>query len=617
MPGIAGIITKHPNRPDAEGEVLAMVDCMLHEPFYTCGTYSFPEIGCYVGWVSHKKSLSDCNPIVSGRGDIALIFSGEHFAAQDGHAGEPASHSTTAANLLASYEQQGAGFLSDLNGWFAGVLIDRRQKRATVFNDRFGLHRIYYTETADAFVFASEAKAVLAICQECRTLDATAAGQFVTFGSVFQNRTLFSGVLLLPGASAWTFGPGPAASKRRYFDAADWENQPAITPREYYADLKSTLSRIVPQYCRAPQTVGMSLTGGLDTRIIMAATSPGERIPCYTYGGGYRECFDVKVAADIAAVSRQQYQVIPLRRDFFDAFAELAEKTVWLTDGCLDICGTHELYYSARAREIAQIRITGNYGSEVLRGVSTFKSAPPSGAMFAGELRPYIDEALRSYAALHAGHPATFAAMYEIPWHLYGRLAVAQTQLTVRSPYMDNELVRLVYRAPLIDRQASDSYLRLIADLSPALGAVETDMGYRSTASPLQTFPRRLYRYALFKAEWYYNFGMPRWLAPSDFLLRRFEPLFLGSHKIEHYRVWFRDRLAGYVREMLSDSQAASRPYARNGSYEKLINTEALSGQDTLDVSRLITLELIQRLFLGSTSRVARQARMASVRVPS
>ena len=76
---------------------------------------------------------------------------------------------------------------------------------------------------------------------------------------------------------------------------------------------------------------------------------------------------------EVAAACGQPHHVIPLGRDFFDDFATYAERTVFLTDGCLDITGSHELYFSQRARNISPIRITGNYGSEVLRSVTTFK----------------------------------------------------------------------------------------------------------------------------------------------------------------------------------------------------------------------------------------------------
>jgi asparagine synthase (glutamine-hydrolysing) len=201
----------------------------------------------------------------------------------------------------------------------------------------------------------------------------------------------------------------------------------------------------------------------------------------------------------------------------------------------------------------------------------------------------------------------SFAAMKNIPWHLYGRLAVAQSQLVVRSPYMDNELVSLAYQAPPALRKTSELSLRLIADLNPALGAIRTDMGLGGSGSRILAYPRRLHRYALFKAEWYYNLGMPHWLSAFDpWPLKTFEPLFLGSHKIDHYRIWFRDQLAEYIRSVLSDPATATRPYLKPGACQRLIATRRKPGIYVHEVSMLITLELIQKLFLGSSRRPRR-----------
>ena len=125
-----------------------------------------PELGCHLGWVCHKDSYSDCNPIISATREVALVFAGEHFSSPGTAARRQQRNGRTASELLGLYEEKGDAFVADLNGWFAGVLIDRRKRSAILFNDRYGVHRIYYTETKDAFIFASEAKAVLAVSPE-------------------------------------------------------------------------------------------------------------------------------------------------------------------------------------------------------------------------------------------------------------------------------------------------------------------------------------------------------------------------------------------------------------------------------------------------------------------
>jgi asparagine synthase (glutamine-hydrolysing) len=574
-----------------------MVQCVLHEPSYSRGTYFAPELGCYLGWTGHTGSYADCNPVVDDRGEVALIFSGEHFA----HDGDRASHSSPRC-LLKKYIDRGPRFVEEINGWFSGVVVDRRSASVLLFNDRFGVNRVYCHESPGSFTFASEAKSILSVRPEARSLDPAGLGHFLGFGTVFGERTLFSKVSQLPGASCWSFDRTSMVTKQQYFHPRKWAEQPLLEPEAFYRALRSTVSRILPSYFRASAPVGLSLTGGLDTRIVMAGMpSDAGAMQSYTYGGAYRDCYDVGVAREVATACGRSHQVIPLGKDFFDNFGTLAEQTVWLTDGCLDLCGTHEIYFSRSARRFSPIRLTGNYGSEVLRSVSTFKYNAPSDELFDRAAISSTTEAGRAFAEIRADHPVTFAAFREIPTNLFGRLAAAQTALTLRSPYTDNELVALMYQAPPRTRETNETSRRLIADLSPQLAAIATDMGYGGTATGLTSALRRLHRYAQFKAEWYYNVGMPGWAARLDrtLPLNLLEPLFLGSHKIDHYRLWFRDQLKSYVRDLLSDDKSRSRPYLNRRGYEDLERAHMNGGRNCLnEINKVLTLELIQRLLI-------------------
>ena len=71
----------------------------------------------------------------------------------------------------------------------------------------------------------------------------------------------------------------------------------------------------------------------------------------------------------------------------------------------------------------------------------------------------------------------TFAAFRQSPWYHHGVLALEQTQLTVRSPFLDNDFVAAVYRAPSTMSPSEDVRLRLIGDGSPALRRIASDRG--------------------------------------------------------------------------------------------------------------------------------------------
>jgi asparagine synthase (glutamine-hydrolysing) len=582
-----------------------MVDALHHENFYSTGTWMDESLGVYVGWIVRKDSFSDGMPLRNERGDVVLVFSGEEFPEpgtarrlkERGHRLDMSGPSY----LVHLYEED-RSFPAGLNGRFHGLLTDGTRGTTTLFNDRYGMHRIYYHESKEAFYFAAEAKAILAVRPELRRADPRALGEFVACGCVLECRSLFQGVHVLPGGAAWVFRNGSVERKGTYFQPREWEDQALLEPEPYYQEIQQIFSRNLPRYFEAQERIGMSLTGGLDTRMIMAwRKSPPGSLPCYTFGGMFRDSQDVLVARQVARVYEQSHEVISVGEEFLSRFPHYAERTVYLTDGCADVSRSPDLYVNERAREIAPVRMTGNYGGEVLRRVRTFKPVEPLPGLFRPELLSYVYQAGETYAGLIRGHPLSFAVFRQAPWYHYGILALEQTQLSLRSPYLDNDFVRMVFRAPQSSLAGSDISLRLIADGNAALREIRTDRGVGGDSGRLSAAASRGLLELLFKAEYAYDYGMPQWVARIDHLFSLFhlERLFLGRHKCYHFRVWYRDALSGYVREVLLDSRTLSRPYLERNRLEAVVRGHLTGDRNyTTEIHKVLTLELLHRLFL-------------------
>ena len=371
MPGIVGLITKMP-RERAEQELLRMVGSLRHESFYETGTWIDESLGVYVGWATRKNSFSAGMPLWNEHKDTTLVFSGEEYPEpgtarrlkQRGHALE-----TGGPSYLVHLYEEDPNFLIGLNGRFHGLLTDRNRATATLFNDRYGMHRIYYHQAKEAFYFAAEAKAILAVRPELRSADSRGLGELVACGCVLEDRTLFKGIYVLPPASAWVLRNGLVERKETYFQPQEWENQSLLDPESYYRELRDVFSRNLPRYFNGHQGIGMSLTGGLDTRMIMAWRKPAPgSLACYSFGGTFRECQDVIVARRVADACGQSHQVIRVGEEFLSRFPQYAERTVYLSDGCADVSRSPDLYVNEQAVKISPVRMTGNYGDQVLRG---------------------------------------------------------------------------------------------------------------------------------------------------------------------------------------------------------------------------------------------------------
>jgi asparagine synthase (glutamine-hydrolysing) len=291
-------------------------------------------------------------------------------------------------------------------------------------------------------------------------------------------------------------------------------------------------SKKLPRYFGGPEPVGMSLTGGLDSRMVMAwHKAASGSLACYSFRGTFRDCQDTILARQVASLCNQPHEVISFRPEFLS----------------------------------------------------------------------HVGEAKRTYAGLLQGHPLSFAVFQQAPWFNYGLGALEQTQLSMRSPYLDNDFVRTVFRAPPIAHASNDVCLRLIADGDAALGQIRTDRGVGGSAGRLAAAASRAVLEFQFKAEYAYDYGMPQWVAWVDGRLShlRLERAFLGRHKFYHFRLWYRDALAGYVREMLLDPRTLSRPYLEPNRVRALVESHIGGTRNyTTEIHKVLTLELVHRLFI-------------------
>ncbi len=604
MPGIVGLITKLP-KEQAKRELLAMVGTLRHESFYVTGTWIDEELGVYVGWSVQKNSFADEMPLTNETGNVVLVFAGQEFP-EPGTAARLTARghvldSKEASYLVHQYEED-RSFPSGLNGFFHAMLADKTRGTVSLMNDRYGMQRLYYHQSKDAFYFAAEAKAILAVRPELRAAEAASLGELIALGAVLENRSLFQGISVLPNASLWTFRNGAVEHKGTYFDPQEWESQTTLDAEGFYGELRDAFVEAMPRYFTGRQSVAMSLTGGLDTRAVMAwyRGSAGS-LPCYTFGGTYRECRDVLVARRVAQACGQPHHVIETGADFLTRFPQLAERAVYLSDGGADVSCAPPLYVCQKAREIAPVRMTGNYGDQIVRRFRAFKPVMPAPGLFRPEMVTHVAAAFQTYNRIADTHPLSFSAFRQTAWHHSNLLALEQTQLSQRSPFLDNEVVRASFRAPACAIENNVARLRLISDGDPALRNIRTDMGVGGKHEDFPGSIIRRYQDFTFKAEYAYDHGMPQSVAQIDHALSplRLERLFLGRHKYYHFRVWYRDELSKYVQEMLLDPLTLSRPYLERREVETIVHRHVKGGRNyTTEIHSLLSLELFHRLFI-------------------
>jgi asparagine synthase (glutamine-hydrolysing) len=604
MPGIVSIFSNE-SKEIVECRLDKMIGALSYETFYSIGKYISEEHGAYIGWVCHKDSFFDCNPILNEKKNVLLVFYGEnHIESSEIKNLKSKNHQFVAWNasyLVHMYEEEGELFFQKLNGWFSGILIDFQQKKAFVFNDRYGMQRIYYHEDEAALYFSSEAKAILSVKPELKKILTQSLSEFLVCRCVLENRTMFKNIFILPGGSKWIIRSAKIVERSKYFDIGQWENQPFLEKESFYLKLKEALRKSLARHIISKDTIAFSLTGGLDTRIMIANMEiPKKRMVCYSLAGQHRDCLDAIIGKKIADKCNLTHHTFRIDRDFGTMFAYWARKTIYITDGTLDISGAASLYLHRKVREIGNIRLSGNFGGQVLRGIINLKSGLPEGRLFDHEIRKAFADAFECLRDIMTGHPLSLFLFRQAPWRNFGLFACEQSQMIQRTPFMDNEIVKVLYQALPGALSSRENSHRLIKEGSSELSRIPTDRGVLISGNQLVGLFLNLFRELQIKLEYYYSYGMPQWLSVLDSKMKVFslENIVLERHKYYNLRSLLRDELAQYVRDILLDVRTLRRPIYKKESVVDLVNGHLTGGKNfTEQLCLLISIEQMYRLF--------------------
>jgi asparagine synthase (glutamine-hydrolysing) len=237
----------------------------------------------YVGLGHRRLSIIDLSaaadqPMWSHDRKLAIVYNGEIYNYIELRAELEARGSTFITRsdtevLLEAYAVWGLECLSRLNGMFAFAIWDGRRNELFVARDRFGEKPLFSARLPDGGIaFASEMKALFAHPKVRASADESAVATYVA-GSYFEETetTLFDGVRRVPAAHAIAVAPtGEIVRSFRFWTPDYTAIHERYDEREASARFRKLLERSVRMRLRSDVPVGTSLSGGLDSSLIVA-----------------------------------------------------------------------------------------------------------------------------------------------------------------------------------------------------------------------------------------------------------------------------------------------------------------------------------------------------------
>lgn len=170
--------------------------------------------------------------------------------------------------ILHLYEEEGKGLLEHLEGMFAFALWNRDERDLMLARDRLGIKPLYYSFTPRRLAFASEIKALLVLPDTTVRPNLDVLDEYLTYRYIRAPNTFFQGIKKVTPASFAIYGEG-AFHEKRYWDYLS-ASCTDLDEDECAEQLFELLSQTVTKHMQSEVPVGIFLSSGLDSNIILA-----------------------------------------------------------------------------------------------------------------------------------------------------------------------------------------------------------------------------------------------------------------------------------------------------------------------------------------------------------
>ena len=386
-------------------------------------------------------------PASTSDGRIHLWMAGEAFAG-GGLVDVPSAEHTRSLDfrraLLAALLRLGPDAIAHLDGEYQIALWDTRLRVLTLINDRFGGLPLYWARSRQGVAFAGGVRGVLMAPGVSAAIDPEAIREAVTFGGFrLGSRTNVAAVKMVPGASVVT-ARGGEVSFRRYWRWAEIPPQPRGPLGQLIEQGQHRWRAAIRRRLDGAVRPGQALSGGLDSRAILAEAAPrAPRWTAITYGvPGCDDARYAERAADALGVRWVFYALYGGRDpDWLDHRASYVQQT----DGLIELVDLMHLEALPCQRELLDLNLSGYMGDAVVAPkydrISSALDLLPTLPFYMTRVGLGLPEAVARAEAMIAAvapAPARFARFdHKQPQSTNRWTAAWRPWLRVRKPFLD------------------------------------------------------------------------------------------------------------------------------------------------------------------------------------
>jgi asparagine synthase (glutamine-hydrolysing) len=385
MCGIFGIAGHHTRIP--EGLIERGTQSLAHRGPDDSGTAIFRDAENEIGLGNRRLAILDLSPLghqpmqdpetrnwVVYNGEIynfrqlrtELQAGGIHFRSQ-----------CDTEVLLKAYAQWGESCVSRFRGMFAFAVWDAARHFLFLARDPMGIKPLYYAQTGNHFVFASEVRSVLGTGLLARRLRAAGLRNYLMFGSAYDPLTLVEGVQALP-AGHWLRWKDGTITQSCYWDLLNGSGEGSglrvKNPTDAAARLQPLLEESVRMQLVSDVPVGVFLSGRVDSSALVSILSAEGVRPC-TFSIVFKESefSEAQHSRAIAqAFDTDHHEIEVSQSDVLRAIPNAL--------GAMDLPtmdGVNTYFVSRETRKAGvKVALSGLGGDEIFGGYSSFRTIP-------------------------------------------------------------------------------------------------------------------------------------------------------------------------------------------------------------------------------------------------
>ncbi|MBC8086508.1 MAG: asparagine synthase (glutamine-hydrolyzing) [Phycisphaerae bacterium] len=404
-----------------------MLDATRHRGPDDSGTY----VDDHVAIGMNRLSILDLShaghqPMLSADEQLVLVYNGEMYNFREerqkleglGHSFR--SHTDTEV-VLALYQQYGRECLRHMRGMFAFALWDKRKCEMFAARDHLGIKPFLYALQPSGLIFCSELKGMVAHPGVPKTLDRESLYEYLVNGHINQPRTIFSRVKSLEPGHSLVWKADGSHTVQRYWSAAQSVHSRTPSYDEAVATTRKLVMESVAEELVSDVPLGVFLSGGVDSNVVVAAmqASGASRIQTYSIGfGGESDALDESEHARESAkfFGTEHYAVDVSSADVAREFENMVSG---FDQPVVD--GYNTYLVSKHARTGVTVALSGLGGDEVFGGYHIYRTmlrqalAPRQKHALARATRPVWQHLGLSESRLVQLHEA--AALATIPGH--------------------------------------------------------------------------------------------------------------------------------------------------------------------------------------------------------